>query len=108
MQKTMAALVEKARAIEPTFARKVEAFQVKTLKDVDHMGKRLVREEKARYDKTVDKIRKLYDKLFPGGSLQERKDNFIPMFLQAGPGFKDVLIDNLDPLEPGFVIIEEA
>lgn len=108
IETALSGIVEKAQAIEPTFARKVEAFQVKMLKEVDHMGKRLVREEKARNEQSVGKIRKLYEKLFPSGSLQERKDNFIPMYLTAGDAFKEVLLANLDPLTPGFIIIEEA
>ena len=107
LDKALDDLTSKAQAIEPTFARKVEAFKVKTLKEVDHMGKRLVREEKARHEQEVAKIRKLYDKLFPNGSLQERYENFIPMYLQNGRSMFDTLIEHLDPLEPGFIVIEE-
>ena len=100
-------IVQKAKAIDPSFAHKVEAFKVKTLKETDHIGKRLVREEKSHYEGTVAKIRKFYGKLFPGGGLQERHDNFIPNFLNLGPEFFEVLIEELNPLEPGFIIMEE-
>jgi uncharacterized protein YllA (UPF0747 family) len=101
-------LVQKAKAIDPSFAHKVEAFKVKSLKEMDHIGKRLVREEKSRFEGTVAKIRKYYDKLFPGGNLQERHDNFIPNYLMQGPDFFTLLIDELDPLEQGFIVIEES
>ncbi len=64
--------------------------------------------EKARNEQSVNKIRKLYDKLFPGGSLQERKENFIPMYLNEGDQFKEALLEHLDPLIPGFIILEES
>ncbi len=101
-------IVQKAKAIDPSFAHKVEAFKVKTLKETDHIGKRLVREEKARYEGTVAKIRKFYEKLFPGGGLQERHDNFIPNYLSQGPEFFTLLIEELDPLKAGFIVIEES
>ena len=101
-------IVQKAKAIDPSFAHKVEAFKVKTLKETDHIGKRLVREEKARFEGTVAKIRKFYEKLFPGGGLQERHDNFIPNYLNQGPEFLTLLIDELNPLESGFIVIEES
>jgi len=101
-------IVEKAKAIDPSFARSVEAFKVKSLKEVDHIGKRLVREEKARYEGTVNKIRKFYEKLFPGGGLQERHDNFIPNYLVHGPELFTLLINELNPLEEGFIVLEET
>ena len=107
LAETLGAVVDKAEAVDPSFARKVEAFKVRTLKEVEHTEKRLVREEKAKLDTSVSKIRKLYGKLFPDGNLQERYENFIPIYLSNGPGMFDLLIDNLDPLEPGFIVIEE-
>jgi uncharacterized protein YllA (UPF0747 family) len=49
----------------------------------------------------------LKEKLFPGAGLQERSDNFIPYFLKYGPLFFDRLMEHLDPLEPGFVLLED-
>lgn len=100
-------IVAKAKAIDPSFAHKVEAFKVKSIKEVDHIGKRLVREEKARFEGTVAKIKKFYEKLFPGGRLQERYDNFVPNYLSHGPEFFELLIEELNPLETGFVVVEE-
>ena len=101
-------IVTKAKAIDPSFAHKVEAFKVKSLKEIDHIGKRLVREEKSRFEGTVVKIKKFYEKLFPGGGLQERHDNFIPNYLSQGPEFFTLLIEELNPLESGFIVIEEG
>ena len=107
LAETLGAIVDKANAVEPSFARKVEAFKVKTLKEVEHTEKRLVREEKAKLDTSVSRIRKLYGKLFPEGKLQERFENFMPMYLSSGDQLFELLIEHLDPLEPGFIVIEE-
>lgn len=98
-------VVSKASDIDPTVARKVEAFKVKTLKDVEHLGKRLIREEKARNDNAVQKIRKVFDRLFPEGGLQERHDNFMQFYIRHGKDYLNMLIHQLDPLEPGFIVL---
>jgi bacillithiol synthase len=108
VERALDTIVQKAKAIDPSFAQKVEAFKVRSLKEVDHIGKRLVREEKAKFEGTITKIRKFYDKLFPAGGLQERHDNFIPNYLVHGPEFFDLLIEQLNPLEAGFIVIEEV
>ena len=108
LAETLGSIVDKASAVDPSFARKVEAFKVKTIKEVEHTEKRLVREEKAKLDTSVARIRKLYGKLFPNGKLQERYDNFMPIYLSKGDELFDVLIEHLNPLEQGFIIMEEV
>ena len=104
----LSSIAGKAEAINPSVGRSAEAFKVKMLKEVEHLGKRLVREEKSRLEVRVNQIRKLFDRLFPGGSLQERSDNFIPFYLNHGKTFFDMLIDELDPLQGEFIVIEES
>lgn len=103
----LSAIQEKAAQIDPTVARKVEAFKVKTLKDIDHLGKRLVREEKALNENAVNKIRKLFDKLFPQMGLQERHDNFMQFYVRHGKAYLEYLVAHLDPLERSFYVISE-
>jgi uncharacterized protein YllA (UPF0747 family) len=77
------------------------------MKDVDHLGKRLIRTEKAQNETRISQITKLYEKLFPGGSLQERHDNFIAQYLRHGHDYLLMLIRYLDPLFPEVLIMEE-
>ena len=101
------AIRDKAMALDPTLANKIEAFKTKTLKGVDDLGKRLVRAEKAQHERTIQKIGKLCDRLFPEQGLQERHDNFMQYYLGQGPDWINRLIETLDPLEPGFIVMEE-
>ena len=48
---------------------------------------------------------KLNQQLFPDNSLQERHDNFIPFYLKDGENFIERLKQNLNPLDPNFVIL---
>jgi bacillithiol biosynthesis cysteine-adding enzyme BshC len=101
-----AQILEKATAIDPTLEKAVLAEQAKQLNALDHLETKLLRAEKQRQDTSVQQIRALKDKYFPGNGLQERHDNFLPLYLKYGRQFFDLLEKNLNPLEPGFLIVE--
>jgi bacillithiol biosynthesis cysteine-adding enzyme BshC len=100
-------LAEKAKDIDANLAKSIKGTQVKQFKSFEQLTSRLLRTEKDRLETDVNKIRKLHDKLFPSGSLQERKDNFIPFYLKHGKNFLQILKENLDPFNDKFIVISE-
>lgn len=100
-------ILTKANATDPTIGSKVEAEKVRILKDIEHMGKRLVRAEKQRNETRIAQIQKLYERLFPENALQERHDNFIAHYLRGGTHYLHALIAQLDPLFNEVLILEE-
>ncbi len=98
----------KAQAIDPTLETAVRADAAKMSAHFQQWESRLVRAEKQKHEVSINQLRNLKDKLFPGNSLQERTDNFIPYFLKYGERFFDALHSNLDPFEPGFVLLEDV
>ena len=66
-----------------------------------------MRAEKQKHENALNQIRKLKEKLFPGNGLQERYDNFLAFYVRYGRSFFDDLIEVLDPLADGFVVVEE-
>ena len=101
-----ASLAERAKIVDPTLEKHVIAMGVRQIKQLDNLAERLRRREKKKYDLAVSRIRLIRERLFPGGSLQERKDNFLNIYLEEGPGMIDTLIEHLDPITPGMVIIQ--
>ena len=99
-------IAEKAGQIDPNLAKAVEAEHARQRKAIANLEGRIRRTEKQRFDVTINQIRNLKDKLFPGNGLQERTDNFLNIYLQEGETLFETLIETLDPLEPGMVIIE--
>jgi len=83
-------LAEKAKGVDPNLGKSVLGAQAKQFKSFEQLTSRLLRTEKDRLEIDVNKIRKLNGKLFPGGSLQERKDNFIPFYLKYGEEYLDI------------------
>lgn len=100
-------LEEKAEIVDKSLSQAVKGTHVKQFKIFEQLSGRLLRAEKDRNDKDVQKIKKLKDKLFPNFGLQERTDNFMSLYLKNGEEFFDMLKDYLDPFNPNFIIIYE-
>ena len=98
-------IADKAERIDPTLAKAVMGEHARQAKTVENLEGRLRRTEKQRFETAMNQIRTLRDKLFPEGGLQERYDSFLNVYLQEGDRLFDVLIEQLDPLEEGLVVI---
>jgi len=95
----------KARAIDPTLEKAALAEHSRQQKIIAQFESRLRRIEKTKFEAAVETIRQLKDKLFPHNGLQERTDNFLNIYLEQGEEMFDVLIDNLDPMTEGLVVV---
>ena len=106
VEAVFAKIAEKAKEIDPTLEGAVLSEGTKQTKAIENLEGRLRRTEKQRFDTAMNQIRKLRDKLFPDGGLQERKDNFLNIYLQEGESLFKILLENLDPLTAGLVVIQ--
>jgi bacillithiol synthase len=97
-------IVQKALAVDPTLKAVVEAEKVKTTGAIQNLEKRLKKQEEKKFETALLQIENLKSKLFPGGSLQERSDNFLN-FYQNDPEFLEKLKAAFDPLDFRFNII---
>ena len=99
---------EKAVEVDPTLEKAVLAESVKQIKVLEQLESRLVRAEKQKHETSVNQIRALREKLFPGNGLQERQDNFLNFYQKYGEAFFHTLKNHLHPLENGFLVIEDV
>jgi bacillithiol biosynthesis cysteine-adding enzyme BshC len=104
-QQTIDQMKHKANKVDPTLEKTIIAEGLKQIKAWEQIATRLTRAEKARFDVQILQIRNIKEKLFPGNGLQERHDNFIPLFIRYGLGILDILIEVLNPLEQGFLVL---
>ena len=98
-------MYELAEKTDPTFLGAVKAQEVKQLKGLDNLEKRLLLAQKRKLKDEVSRIANLQNELFPNKSLQERQTNFSEMYLEFGEALIPTLIENLDPLELKFKIL---
>ena len=99
-------LLAKAEKLDPTLKFVVEAELQKQLNAMKNIQAKLVRAEKQRQETSVNQVRKIKDKLFPEGMLQERYDNFIPYYARHGKKMIEMLMPSLDPFEYKLLMLD--
>ena len=83
----------------------IKAQLHKQLSVLDKLEQKLIRNEKKEHETALQQISKIKNQLFPNNILQERYDNFIPLYLKHGDNFIEILKENLNPLNPNFVVL---
>jgi bacillithiol biosynthesis cysteine-adding enzyme BshC len=101
-------VAEKAFLIDATLENAIRADGVKLKGMVEQWQNRLIRAEKQKHEVTIGQLRTLKEKLFPGGGLQERTENFLPFYLRYSDRFFDILKEKMLPLEHGFIVLEDV
>lgn len=101
-------LKNKAAAVDQSLLQHVEALQVKTLKPLQELEKKLLRAEKKKFEAEQRQIQQIKSALFPNDGLQERIDNFMPYYALWGKTFFDCIYKNSLTLEQEFVILDES
>jgi bacillithiol biosynthesis cysteine-adding enzyme BshC len=100
-------LEAKARSIDVTLAGSVAAERKKAARSIGRLEHKFLRAEKKKFAWQTNQIRQLRDKLFPAGSLQERKENFMPWYIHEGSALFDRILANMQPLSNELQIIYE-
>lgn len=98
-------VLAKGLEIDPTLEKPILGEKIKLTNSFEQLEGKLMRAEKKKHETAINQIRSIKDKLCPGNGLQERYDNFLPYYLKYGNTFFSVLMDNLDPLKEGMVVI---
>lgn len=94
-----------ANQTDSSFLGAIKAQEIKQLKGLDNLEKRLLKAEKKKHSDIIERITVIQNELFPNGKLQERTANFSEMYLEYGTAFLAKLFENLQPLEQNFTII---
>lgn len=100
-------IIAQLKTIDNTLAQSAKSEMAKVENGLKNLEQKIVRAEKKTHEIEVNKIRTIKEQLFPQGSLQERKDNFIPIYLQHGNAFLEALYQYLDPLDRKVKILLE-
>lgn len=99
-------LYELAKLTDKSFLGAVKAQEVKQIKGLKHLEKRLLKAQKRKLKDQIERCTELQEQLFPNQSLQERNQNFSELYLEHGEQLIPFLIKNLDPLRLEFSILE--
>lgn len=94
-----------AEQTDKSFTGAVKAQEVKQIKGLENLEKRLLKAEKKKHQEELERISDLQNELFPNQSLQERIVNFSEFYLGYGEALLDKLFEELHPLEQEFKIV---
>ncbi len=100
-------IVKKVSLTDPTLKSSINAELSKSIKGLDNLEKKIYKAEKRKHETKLNQMKKLKEKLFPEGNLQERKDNFLSYYVQYGEDFFTTLKKHLNPLNKNVKIIFE-
>ncbi len=107
IQAVYTSIVAKASAVDVTLKAAAEGELQKTLNGLKSMEAKMMKAEKQKHETTLNQIKALKEKLYPGGVLQERVENFMPLYLKHGRSFLDTLKAGLDPFNHQLVVFRE-
>ncbi|CAH8283720.1 bacillithiol biosynthesis cysteine-adding enzyme BshC [Mariniflexile fucanivorans] len=98
-------LYKLAEETDKSFLGAVKAQEVKQIKGLDALEKRLLKAQKRKLSDQVSRMIDIQNELFPNGSLQERNTNFSEFYLEYGEKLIPELIKNLNPLQQEFTLL---
>ncbi|MFV5697628.1 bacillithiol biosynthesis cysteine-adding enzyme BshC [Flavobacterium sp. ZT3R17] len=105
LQKQFKALYDIANKTDESFIGAVKAQEVKQIKGLENLEKRLLKAQKRNLSAILQRIIDLQNELFPNQSLQERQANFSEFYLENGENLIPSLVKKLNPLQSNFDII---
>ena len=94
-----------AEVTDKSFEGAVKAQEVKQLKGLKYLEKRLLKAQKRKLKDQIERCTDLQEQLFPGQSLQERNTNFSELYLEYGDTLITELKKALNPLSGQFTIL---
>lgn len=95
-----------AAAVDPTLQPHVASLHTRSLQNIHGLEKKMLRAEKRKYTDLHRQLATLRSSLFPNNSLQERVDNFMPLYAKYGLELIDILYQHSLGLEGEFGVIE--
>ncbi|MDP5158773.1 MAG: bacillithiol biosynthesis cysteine-adding enzyme BshC [Flaviramulus sp.] len=98
-------LYKLAEQTDKSFLGAVKAQEIKQIKGLENLEKRLLKAQKSKLADEVLMMTDIQNELFPNNSLQERNTNFSEFYLEYGEQLIPKLIENLNPLEGEFSIL---
>lgn len=94
-----------ASQTDKSFIGAVKAQELKQIKGLENLEKRLLKAEKRMHSDQLERIIQLQNELFPNQGLQERSNNFSEYYNEFGQEFINKLVAELKPLNPYHTII---
>lgn len=97
-------IAQKGVLIDPTLKNSAMAANSRAMKILDQFSEKLRKAEERNMAMALGQMQDLKTRLFPGGSPQERKENFLRFYLEDDQ-FLENLYEHLDPFHFHFIML---
>jgi uncharacterized protein YllA (UPF0747 family) len=94
IEKVFEAVKQKAGNVDKSLEGFVMSEYKKTEKGIVNIQKRLKRSEEQKEEVKLNQLKDVLEKLFPGGQLQEREDNFLNFYINLNRRHERFLCKN--------------
>jgi len=101
-------LVDTAKDTDTSLEKYVEALAAKHLKSIDQLSEKLIRAERRKAGKAMERVNYLKDTLFWNNGLQERRLNFSEIYLTQGKEMIPQLLHAFETPTNDFLILKSA
>ncbi|UIR55694.1 bacillithiol biosynthesis cysteine-adding enzyme BshC [Sphingobacterium sp. SRCM116780] len=91
--------------IDPSLSPSTEAIKARLKKAINSLEKKLMRADKRNHKDALSNIDHIKERLFPGGGLQERTENFGLLYVKYGDSLFEELYKHFIPLDFKFTIL---
>lgn len=105
IKKGLDALNQKIDNCAPGRLQMSKAFEAKTIKELERLEDQVMREAKKRHEKDVKQVRQLYESLFPGNGLQERKASLPEYWIRVGSELPTLIYDAIELNNTQFTMV---
>lgn len=105
MQTIFEKIKQRASRIDSTLGTSTEAVEARLRRAIQNLEKKLLKADMRNHQDAVLQIERIKEKLFPGGGLQERKENFGLYYVRHGQELFSELIRKFDPLDFKFTVL---
>ena len=99
---------EEIESIDRGLLNSAMGFQKQHHAFLEKMESKLRKSIKSQHEVSMKRIAKIWKSLYPNGKLQERHQNFLPIYSRLGSQFIDAMINHFDPLEFGMHVFTET
>ena len=99
-------LAKQAEEIDTTLKGAAGAVSKKINHQLDILKKKMIRAEKRNQEVMMTRAEKLKNLIFPGGTLQERREIFMAWYLDLGEDFFDALYEKMRAMDAAFLILK--
>jgi len=101
-------IIAKMKATDPSLEAAGEGEKKRQLKSLDNLESKMLRAEKRKHQTSSTRLRSVKSSLFPGKSLQERRDNVVEYLAKYGLEFIEDIYQHSTGFKTSFTVLKES